>query len=159
MRKTDHNKTILWTELNAFDPQSPDCGAAEYIKLLGFTPQAVSLFVFGSDFVHQHDGMAEDRIFPPDIGFYLDMLTEHIESAGFHRQNIIFKSRRRCGKENSVAEVPLIKYPMQKIRLTIQCEERSAVYLGNPEGTHSKIGIYFVLAAFQGEIVKIRILG
>ena len=59
MRKTDHNKTILWTELNAFDPQSPDCGAAEYIKLLGFTPQAVSLFVFGSDFVHQHDGMAE----------------------------------------------------------------------------------------------------
>ncbi len=76
MRKTDHNKTILWTELNAFDPQSPDCGAAEYIKLLGFTPQAVSLFVFGSDFVHQHDGMAEDRIFPPDIGFYLDMYFE-----------------------------------------------------------------------------------
>ena len=70
------NLTILWTELVAFDPKAPDCGAGKYCDALGFTPEIISLFVWGCDFVHLHDGMAEDRDFPPDIGSYLDMYFE-----------------------------------------------------------------------------------
>ena len=70
------DNTILWTELVAFDPDLPDCGAQKYCDTLGFIPEMISLFMWGSDFVHQHDGMAEDRDFPADVGTYLDMYFE-----------------------------------------------------------------------------------
>ncbi len=71
-----NNLTILWTELVAFDPEAPDRGVGRYCEGLGFTPEAISLFLWGCDFVHLHDGMAADRDFPPDIGTYLDIYFE-----------------------------------------------------------------------------------
>ena len=66
-------RKFLWVELIAFDNRQPDMGVKDYLDALGFVPDAVSIFMWGSDFLHQHDGMAEDRPFPPDVGAYMDM--------------------------------------------------------------------------------------
>lgn len=63
----------LWVELIAFNPEDADFGVKRYLDSLGFIPTGISIFMWGSDFVHLHGGMAEDACFPPDIGAYMDL--------------------------------------------------------------------------------------
>ena len=60
----------LWVELIAFDNEAPDYGVKAYLDNAGFTPDAVSLFVFNPDFVHTHEGMSRDQTFPFDYCSY-----------------------------------------------------------------------------------------
>ncbi|NCP32532.1 MAG: hypothetical protein COZ06_20615 [Armatimonadetes bacterium CG_4_10_14_3_um_filter_66_18] len=53
-----------------FDNELPDFGVGAYLRNAGFTPDAVSLFVFNPDFVHTHDGGGDDRPLPFDCGSY-----------------------------------------------------------------------------------------
>ncbi len=62
--------TFIWVELIGFDNDSPDFGVQTYLGRAGFTPDAVSLFVFNPDFVHMHDGVIDDRLLPFDCGSY-----------------------------------------------------------------------------------------
>lgn len=66
--------TFLWLELIGFDNTQPDMGVRAYLDGLGFIPTGLSIFMWGPDFVHLHDGLAKDAAFPPDIGAYLDPL-------------------------------------------------------------------------------------
>jgi hypothetical protein len=70
---TDQNKpyeTWLWVDLIGFDNESPDYGVKAYLDNAELVPDAVSLLIFNPDFVHAHDGMAEDRAFPYDYCSY-----------------------------------------------------------------------------------------
>ena len=75
-------ETFLWVELIAFDSSAPDLGVKQYFDCLGFTPAGISIFMWGSDFVHLHDGMKEDALFPPDIGSYLDIWSDGPKRSG-----------------------------------------------------------------------------
>ena len=68
--RSDGYETWLWIELIGFDNEQPDYGVGEYLDRAGFFPDAVSLFVFNPDFVHTHDGVGEDRLFPFDYSSY-----------------------------------------------------------------------------------------
>ena len=59
-----------WVELIGFDNQSADYGVGHYLDNAGLVPDLVSLLVFNPDFVHAHEGMAEDRVLPFDCGSY-----------------------------------------------------------------------------------------
>lgn len=60
----------LWIEIIAFDNQESDFGVKEYLDEIGFIPDGLSLFTCSPDFVHTHEGMKEDREFPPDFCSY-----------------------------------------------------------------------------------------
>jgi len=68
-------ETFLWLELIAFDNSQPDMGVRAYLDNLGFMPTGLSIFMWGPDFVHQHNGVASDAEFPADIGAYLDVFS------------------------------------------------------------------------------------
>ncbi len=77
---TDYLK-FLWVELIAFDNRQPDMGAGAYLDSLGFVPDSISIFMWGSDFVHLHDGV-DGSEFPPDIGAYMDVYFNGPKKAG-----------------------------------------------------------------------------
>ncbi len=68
---------FLWIELAAFDNRAPDMGVKSYLAELGFLPEAISLFMWGPDFVHQHEKGNPTGAFPRDIGAYLGWEYEH----------------------------------------------------------------------------------
>ncbi len=63
-------ETWLWIELIGFDNTLPDFGVQAYLDNAGIVPDAASLFVFNPEFVHSHNGMAEDRVLPFDCSTY-----------------------------------------------------------------------------------------
>ena len=63
-------ETWLWVELTGFDNTQPDFGVADYLDRCGFTPNAVSFLLFNPDFIHTHDGLAEDLPLPFDVASY-----------------------------------------------------------------------------------------
>jgi hypothetical protein len=71
LQRLDGYSKFLWLELIGFDNQQEDMGVGEYIDSLGFVPDGVSIFMWGPDFVHLHEGLAVDAAFPADIGAYL----------------------------------------------------------------------------------------
>jgi hypothetical protein len=60
----------LWTELIGFDNEQADFGVARFLQDTGFIPQSISLLMFTADFVHTHDGLERERVFPPDFCAY-----------------------------------------------------------------------------------------
>ena len=55
----------LWTPLIGFDKHLEAYGAVEYLDKLGFTPDAISLFVFNPDIVNLHEaGMKTEQPLP-----------------------------------------------------------------------------------------------
>ena len=60
----------LWIELLAFDNVAPDFGVQEYLDNAGFVPEALSFLLYSPDFVHTHEGMAEERVLPPEFCSY-----------------------------------------------------------------------------------------
>lgn len=65
----------VWIPLIGFEKNDPDKGALRFVKQRGDKPDAVSLFLFHPDIVHQHDGMAQNRPLPPDNCSYYANLT------------------------------------------------------------------------------------
>lgn len=59
-----------WMPLTGFDRNLPDRGVSMLIERTGFVPNGVCLFLFHSDIVHQHEGLAEEKVLPPDICSY-----------------------------------------------------------------------------------------
>lgn len=62
--------TWLWIELIGFDNERADFGVPELLDRAGFVPDAVALLLSNPAFVHDHDGMSEDRTLAPDICCY-----------------------------------------------------------------------------------------
>lgn len=60
----------LWIELIGFDNKKNDYGVKEFLNNIGFTPDAVSFLIMNPDFIHTHDGIKEEKIFPPDYCSY-----------------------------------------------------------------------------------------
>jgi hypothetical protein len=60
----------LWIELLGFDNEAPDFGVQEYLDTAGFVPQALSFLLYSPDFVHTHEGMAQERVLPPEFCSY-----------------------------------------------------------------------------------------
>ncbi len=57
----------VWTALIGFDREASDKGAGEFLSRMGkVRPTAISLFLFHPDIVLQHDGLARERVLPPD---------------------------------------------------------------------------------------------
>lgn len=71
MNNTAYRKA-LWVELIAFDNRAEDMGVQAYLDNLGLIPDTVSIFMWGPDFVHLHNGLETDGEFPVDIGAYMD---------------------------------------------------------------------------------------
>jgi hypothetical protein len=65
----------IWIPLIGFEKHDPDKGALRFVKQRGGKPDAVSLFLFHPDIVHQHDGMARNRPLPPDNCSYYGNVT------------------------------------------------------------------------------------
>ena len=62
------NKDIwIWTELLAFDNESPDLGVGEYLGKLEEVPAGFTILVSSIDFVLQHENWDEAHCFPADI--------------------------------------------------------------------------------------------
>lgn len=59
-------KHYIWMPLIGFDKDQPDKGVDQYIKSAGFTPKGVSVFLFHSDIVNQHEGMDREFVLHPD---------------------------------------------------------------------------------------------
>ncbi len=57
----------VWTELLAFDNGQADCGVAEYLALLGFVPEGLSLLISSPDFILQHEGVEADAGLSPQF--------------------------------------------------------------------------------------------
>ncbi|MFD0717315.1 hypothetical protein [Paenibacillus sp. GCM10027626] len=60
-----------WMELIGFDNEADDCGVADYLRKVGYIPDAVSLLLYSPDFVHMHDGMEHEITLAPQFCAYL----------------------------------------------------------------------------------------
>lgn len=56
----------VWMPMIGFDRDEPDKGVRRLLERTSFTPTGVSAFLFHPDIVHQHTGMATERVLPPD---------------------------------------------------------------------------------------------
>ena len=57
----------IWCALIGFDREAEDKGVAAFLARCGeVRPTAISLFLFHPDIVLQHEGMAAERVLPPD---------------------------------------------------------------------------------------------
>ncbi|MBE6364705.1 MAG: hypothetical protein E7053_03005 [Lentisphaerae bacterium] len=95
-------KKFLWMELIGLDNTQSDCGVSKYLDSLDFTPDTISIFMWGPDFLHHHTGLDSDGLFPPDVGAYMDFWYPGAKSSnppwskfqlkkvvdGFHARNV-----------------------------------------------------------------------
>ena len=57
----------IWCALIGFDREAEDLGVGAFLARCGeVRPTALSLFLFHPDIVLQHEGMAAERVLPPD---------------------------------------------------------------------------------------------
>ena len=62
----EQKQHYIWMPLIGFDKDHEDCGASEFLNKTGFLPKGVSVFLFHSDIVNQHEGMDREFILHPD---------------------------------------------------------------------------------------------
>ena len=60
----------MWIELIGFDNQKADLGVADFLDNAGFVPDGLSLLFASADFVHTHQGLDREVVFPPDYCSY-----------------------------------------------------------------------------------------
>ena len=60
----------IWIELIGFDNEREDYGVSAFLENAGFVPEVASLLLFNADFIHQHDGLAQERPLPDDVCSY-----------------------------------------------------------------------------------------
>ena len=63
MEKSNH---FIWMPLIGFDREKEDKGVGEYLDQTGFIPQGMSVFLFHSDIINQHEGMDKEFTLHPD---------------------------------------------------------------------------------------------
>jgi len=63
-------KHYIWMPLIGFDKNQPDKGVDEYIKNAGYTPGAVSVFLFHPDIINEHENMDKEFVLHPDCCSY-----------------------------------------------------------------------------------------
>ncbi len=65
-----NGKVCMWMNLLGFEMTDEDCGVERFLKDVGFKPDGVHLCLSHPDFFHQHSGMEEEYVLPPDICSY-----------------------------------------------------------------------------------------
>jgi hypothetical protein len=60
----------MWIELIGFDNALPDFGVGAFLDNAGFVPHGLSLLFATPDFVHTHEGLDRETVFPPDYCSY-----------------------------------------------------------------------------------------
>lgn len=63
MEKSNH---FIWMPLIGFDRNKEDKGVSEYLNQTGFIPKGMSVFLFHSDIINQHEGMDKEFTLHPD---------------------------------------------------------------------------------------------
>jgi hypothetical protein len=67
MSGSPNEKNIfVWMQMLGFNRDDEDRGAARYLNQTGFTPGGTCALLFHPDIVHQHRGMDEEYLLPPD---------------------------------------------------------------------------------------------
>ncbi len=70
MDRPRNHERWMWIELIGFDNELPDFGVAGFLERAGFVPDAICILMYTPDFVHTHEGLDEERVFPPDFCSY-----------------------------------------------------------------------------------------
>lgn len=60
----------MWIELIGFDNQRPDYNVAEFLDNAGFIPEGLAILFASADFVHTHQGLEREVVFPADYCSY-----------------------------------------------------------------------------------------
>jgi len=60
----------MWIELIGFDNSRPDYNVPAFLDNAGFVPDGLSLLFSTPDFVHLHEGLEREFVFPPDYCSY-----------------------------------------------------------------------------------------
>ena len=77
MKKFGKSEIFAWMPAIGFDKDKPDKGVSELLERMQFVPDAVSVFMFHSDIVHQYKGLDSKEVFPPDFcGYYANPYNE-----------------------------------------------------------------------------------
>ncbi len=62
----EKSNNFIWMPLIGFDRDKEDKGVNEYLSQTGFIPQGMSVFLFHSDIINQHEGMDKEFTLHPD---------------------------------------------------------------------------------------------
>ena len=62
----EKSNNFIWMPLIGFDRDKEDKGVNEYLGQTGFIPQGMSVFLFHSDIINQHEGMDKEFTLHPD---------------------------------------------------------------------------------------------
>ncbi len=62
----ENSKHFIWMPLIGFDRDKEDKGVGEYLDGVGFIPAGMSVFLFHSDIINQHEGMETEFTLHPD---------------------------------------------------------------------------------------------
>lgn len=95
-------KINIWMQLTGFDRDQPDCGAAQYLERIGFTPMSINALVFHSDIVHLHRGMESEYIlFPDNCSYYASPRNTERESQPWTNYNLrtLARGLKKAGTE------------------------------------------------------------
>lgn len=77
MKKFEKSEIFAWMPAIGFDKNKPDKGVSELLDRMQFIPDAVSVFMFHPDIVHQYKGLDKKEVFPPDFcGYYANPYNE-----------------------------------------------------------------------------------
>ena len=93
------------------------------------------------------------------LGFNLDMLSEHIKAKLLHTENVKFEALGSCRKIYSVTKVTLIEKTVAKNGLSVKTNEGFVSSLFDRYRSESKIGFNLILAEKKCEIVEVGIIG
>ena len=64
--KMDKNQHFIWMPLIGFDRDKDDKGVSEFLDNADFVPEAISVFLFHSDIINQHENMDKEFVLHPD---------------------------------------------------------------------------------------------
>lgn len=62
----ENSNHFIWMPLIGFDRDKADKGVGEYLSQTGFVPKGMSVFMFHSDIINQHEGMGREFTLHPD---------------------------------------------------------------------------------------------
>ncbi len=93
----DNSNHFIWMPLIGFDRDQEDKGVGEYLRQTGFVPKGMSVFMFHSDIINQHEGMDKEFTLHPDnCSYYGSPRNEFRERQPWTNYDL-----RRLGKELS----------------------------------------------------------
>lgn len=70
VEKYNKSEIYVWSPLIGFDKNDADRGAGGMLSNIPFLPHGVSPFLYHMDIILQHEGMEEEKVFPPDMCSY-----------------------------------------------------------------------------------------